>query len=86
MLRPTKGINIRALKEDGEVIVTIIGSKGRMNLKKGIKVVVTIGRGTWTDASPIVYWIFFSLLIIGFVLLLIVAIVLTFFVVKKLKN
>ena len=85
-LRSQKGVTMKGLAATGTVIVTIQGSAGRKELKKGVKVTVTVGRGSFTDIGPILFWVFFVIIVITCILLLAAAIVLTILVVKKLKN
>ena len=81
-----RGFNMKGLKADGTLIVTIPGRPGRKQLKKGIKIEVTVGRGKFTEIMPIVFWIFFVILAITCVILFAAAIVLAIIVIKKLKK
>ena len=85
-VRSQKGVTMKGLAATGTVVVTIPGSSGRKELKKGIKVTVTVGRGSFTDIGPILFWVFFVIIVITCIRLLAAAIVLTILVVKKLKN
>lgn len=77
---------MKGVDADATLYVNIQGSEGRKSMEKGIKVEITIGRGTYTDIGPIIFWVFFVILAITCVLLVAVAIVLLIVVIKKLKN
>ena len=85
-LRSMKGHTIKGLDGTGTLIIGHGNSAGRGKNVKGVKQTITVGRGSFTDIGPIIFWVVFVLLVIGSILLLIVTIVLAILVVKKLKK
>ena len=85
-LRPKKGLTMKGLKADGLIRVVIPGIGGRGFEGLGAKVVVTVARGTFIDVPPILFWIYFFVIISASVLLFFIAIGLFIFIIKKLKE